>query len=307
MGIEQLADGVKFEKIKLETSDKPFFPDSDRGSGIELPTIDFLIIEDNPFYDGEKMYSDSDRNFSEGPQWDETEFKKSEGSLEELPTDFVENEESRDVGNDETTESNNSESDELRNQEESDLPEYNEDGTRELTENEKQELKEKLGWSDDKLKKCTIDENGVIHYKTDRCDLEGKTSENGIPYERRTIEINGVKIEGVFPKFESAFDTQLNPDNYKSKAYAKECNAKLKEAIENDPELRSKFTPEQIKDIEEGRTPTGYVWHHNEEPGKMQLVKKEDHDKTIGGAAHTGGNSLWGADSVDKSKKGENF
>ena len=89
--------------------------------------------------------------------------------------------------------------------------------------------------------------------------------------------------------------------------HAKECNAKLKEAIENDPELRSKFTPEQIKDIEEGRTPSGYVWHHNEEPGKMQLVKREDHDRVIGGAAHTGGNSLWGADSVDNSKKGESF
>lgn len=188
-----------------------------------------------------------------------------------------------------------------------DNTEYNEDGTRELTEDEKQAIKDKLGWSDEKLKKCTIDKDGVIHYKTDRCDLEGKTSENGVPYERRRIVINGVTIEGVFPKFESVFDTELAPDNLKTKAYAKECNAALKEAIANDPELRSKFTPEQIKDIEEGRTPTGYVWHHNEEPGKMQLVKREDHDRAIGGAAHTGGNSLWGADSVDNSRKEEHF
>lgn len=188
-----------------------------------------------------------------------------------------------------------------------DNTEYNEDGTRELTEDEKQAIKDKLGWSDEKLKKCTIDKDGVIHYKTDRCDLEGKTSENGVPYERRRIVINGVTIEGVFPKFESVFDTELAPDNLKTKAYAKECNAALKEAIANDPELRSKFTPEQIKDIEEGRTPTGYVWHHNEEPGKMQLVKRENHDRAIGGAAHTGGNSLWGADSVDNSRKEEHF
>lgn len=206
---------------------------------------------------------------------------------------------------DASKETNESESEVI--DESSDESEYNEDGTRELTDEEKQYLKEKLGWSDEKLKKCTIDENGVIHYKTDRCDLEGKTSDNGVPYERRTIVINGVKIEGVFPKFDSAFDTELDPDNYKSKAYAKDCNAKLKEAVENDPELRSKFTEEQLKDIEEGRTPTGYVWHHNEEPGKMQLVKREDHDRAIGGAAHTGGNSLWGADSVDNSKKGESF
>lgn len=180
-----------------------------------------------------------------------------------------------------------------------------EKNTRELTEEEKQELKNKLGWSDEKLKKCTIDEDGVIHYKTDRSDLEGKESENGVPYKRKTIEINGVKIEGVFPVFNSSFDTELSPDNLKTKAYAKECNAKLKEAIRNDQGLRSKFTAEQLQDIEEGRTPTGYVWHHNEEPGKMQLVKREDHDRVIGGAAHTGGNSLWGAESVDK--KGEKF
>lgn len=176
-----------------------------------------------------------------------------------------------------------------------------------LTEEEKTKIKEETGWSDEKLMKCTIDENGVIHYKTDRSDLEGKTTENGVPYKRRTIEINGVVIEGVFPEFESIFDTKLDPDNLKTKAYAKECNEALKEAVNSDPELRNKFTAEQLHDIEEGRTPRGYVWHHNEEPGKMQLVKREDHDRAIGGAAHTGGNSLWGADSVDNSKKGESF
>ena len=36
------------------------------------------------------------------------------------------------------------------------------------------------------------------------------------------------------------------------------------------------------------------MWHHNEETGKMQLVKIEDHDRTQGGAAHTGGKALWG-------------
>ena len=60
---------------------------------------------------------------------------------------------------------------------------------------------------------------------------------------------------------------------------------------------------DQLDDIQEGRTPKGYVWHHNEEPGKMQLVRREDHDRAIGGAAHTGGSSLWGPDSVEKIKK----
>ena len=306
MAMEQLvADIVKSEKIKPEVSDKPFFEDSDRGYGIELPLVDSPIIDENSKHLDGEIYSDSNRNFSEGPQWNESEIRSVDERLNDTLTDDLEEEGTSDDGD--TQEARESDSQEKKGAETKKTLEYNEDGTRELTDDERQELKDKLGWSDDKLKKCTIDENGVIHYKTDRCDLEGKTSENGVSYERRIIEINGVKIEGVFPKFESIFDTQLDPDNYKSKAYAKECNAKLKEAIENDPELRSKFTPEQIKDIEDGRTPTGYVWHHNEEPGKMQLVKRVDHDRAIGGAAHTGGNSLWGADSVDNCKKGENF
>ena len=178
---------------------------------------------------------------------------------------------------------------------------------RDLKNDEKEAIKDKLGWPDDKFGKCKIDEDGIIKIKTDRCDLEGKTAENGVPYEKRIVDINGVKIEGVFPKFESHFDTYLSPENYKSNAYANECNEKLKIEINNNPELRSKFTEDQLKDIEEGKTPRGYVWHHNEELGKMQLVKREDHDRTIGGAPHTGGNSLWGPDSVDKSRKGESF
>lgn len=174
---------------------------------------------------------------------------------------------------------------------------------RPLTEQEIKGIQEKTGWPEDKFKKCTTAEDSIIHYKTDRCDLEGKTSENGVPYIRRLIEINGVKIEGVFPKFESAFDTSLKPENYKSKLYAKECNANLKGAIEQSPELGKQFTKDQLDDIQEGKTPKGYVWHHNEEPGKMQLVRREDHDRAIGGAAHTGGSSLWGPDSVEKVKK----
>ena len=181
------------------------------------------------------------------------------------------------------------------------------DNTRDLTEDEKQWLKDVLGWNDNQIAKCTIDENGIIHYRTDRCDLEGKTSENGVPYERKQIVVNGITIEGVFPVFDSTYTTELPPDKYKCNTYARECNAKLKEAVQNDPELRSRFTDEQLKDIENNRTPTGYVWHHNETPGRMELVRRCDHDRTIGGAAHTGGSALWGPDSANKSEKGESF
>lgn len=181
-----------------------------------------------------------------------------------------------------------------------------ESSRRELTEEAKTDLRD-CGFSDKFLEKCTIDSDGKLYYKTERSDLDGKTYENGVPYRNKTLEINGRKVEGVFPEFNSLFDTHLNKENYTKKTYAKECNARLKEAVANDPKIRNKFTKEQLKDIEEGRTPRGYVWHHNEEPGKMQLVKREDHDRTVGGAPHTGGSVLWGPDSVDRGKKGESF
>lgn len=168
--------------------------------------------------------------------------------------------------------------------------------TRELTDDEKNELQNTLGWTDKQIAKCTIDEDGVIHYKTDREDMEGKTGENGVLYERKTVDIHGIKVQGVFPVFESTCDVQL-PENLEKASNArqfKECNKQLKENIANNPELRESFTEEQLEEIEDGDTPSGYVWHHNEETGKMQLVKVEDHDRTQGGAAHTGGKALWG-------------
>ena len=190
-----------------------------------------------------------------------------------------------------------------------DTPVTIENSRRDLTEEEKDNYR-KDGFSDKFLDNCTVDTVGsekVLYYKTVCSNLDGKTYENGVPYRSRIIEINGQKIEGVFPEFKSDFDTYLDKENFTKRTYKTECNAKLKESVDKDPTLRSKFTKEQLKDIEEGRTPGGYVWHHNEEPGKMQLVKEKDHNIAVGGAPHTGGNSLWGPDSVDKGKKGESF
>lgn len=167
---------------------------------------------------------------------------------------------------------------------------------RELTEQEKQKLKEQLGWDDKQLAKCSIDNEGVIHYKTDRSDMNGKITEQGVKYESKTVEINGTKVEGVFPKFNSAFEVQLPKGIEKASNTTQfsECNRQLGEKIEKDPEYAKKFTKEQIEDIKAGQTPEGYTWHHNEEQGKMQLVNTVEHDRTQGGAAHTGGKTLWG-------------
>jgi len=143
---------------------------------------------------------------------------------------------------------------------------------------------------------------GLSHYdklhtdniKTRNEDMEGKKHpETGVPFERKEIKnADGEPDEGVFPVFESEFDAQLPDDLLQASdvAQEKECNKQLKEAVEKDPELAKKFTPEQLEQIKNGDTPDGYTWHHNEETGKMQLVDSETHAKT----GHTGGKAIWG-------------
>ena len=75
-----------------------------------------------------------------------------------------------------------------------------------------------------------------------------------------------------------------------------ECNRQLKEKYDSDPSFRDQFDERQKENIEEGGTPYGYTWHHNEETGKMQLVDYDTHQKT----GHTGGRSVWGGGSENR-------
>ncbi|EGQ7836509.1 TPA: HNH endonuclease [Vibrio parahaemolyticus] len=171
-------------------------------------------------------------------------------------------------------------------------PECEEGETRPLTQEEKDHYKEKLGCSDYLIDKATIDEDGKIHLKTRNESKEGQTGEDGVIYERKTVEINGVEIEGVFPQFNSAIDVQLPEELIKAKdtAQAEYANEALKEKVENDPEFAKQFSDEQLEQIENGETPDGYTWHHSEEYGEMQLISTEDHQNN----RHTGGKAIWG-------------
>lgn len=118
----------------------------------------------------------------------------------------------------------------------------------------------------------------------------------GVPFEQKTvIDAEGNEATGVFPKFESDFDAQLPREMLTSsdKEQFAECNNQLKEAVSKDPEAARKFSGEQLEQIGNGDTPDGYTWHHNEECGKMQLVKSDVHAQT----GHTGGRSIWGGGS----------
>lgn len=140
----------------------------------------------------------------------------------------------------------------------------------------------------------TMTETPVTEIQTRRSDLEGKEHpETGVRYERKEVDLgNGEIVEGVFPEFESNFDARLDESQYldSDARQFREATNQLQAAIEANPEMAEKFTPEQLEQISRGRTPDGYVWHHSENPGVLQLVAKEIHDAT----PHTGGRAIWG-------------
>lgn len=120
--------------------------------------------------------------------------------------------------------------------------------------------------------------------------------DTGVPFNRRVIEQeSGRVIEGVFPEFDSFFDAKMGRELFGESSYmqVKECNRQLYEAIKKSPELRERFTAEQLEQIMDGITsgqaPDGFVWHHNEREGVMQLVDSSIHADT----RHTGGHSIW--------------
>jgi filamentous hemagglutinin len=51
------------------------------------------------------------------------------------------------------------------------------------------------------------------------------------------------------------------------------------------------FNNAQMKQIEHGRKRIdGYIWHHHQDPGRMQLIPEDVHV----GVGHTGGDAMWG-------------
>lgn len=120
--------------------------------------------------------------------------------------------------------------------------------------------------------------------------------ETNVEYKRHTFMMNGEKVEGVFPKFDSKFDIMLPRDlrNASDTEQFRYCTQKLIRQIETDPEFAKQFTTRQLEQIKNGEPRiSGLTWHHNEIPGKMQLVNATEHNI----CRHTGGRSIWGGGS----------
>lgn len=117
--------------------------------------------------------------------------------------------------------------------------------------------------------------------------------ETGVPYQSKTIQLSdGQWVEGVFPDFDEVCAYDLSESLYLQTDYVQfsYLNDQLANDIVNDSELAANFTAEQIVEIQSGETPEGYVWHHTEKPGHMELVSESEHMNS----AHTGGRVLWG-------------
>lgn len=122
-------------------------------------------------------------------------------------------------------------------------------------------------------------------------DYDGK--QISIPYDDR-----GFPVFDDVTKFETRVEgyadfskkSQNGDNNYKMSM--QDATRNLKREIESGRIDRGQFTEKQLEDImAERERISGFIWHHHQEAGRMQLVPKPIHDKTshLGGAAMIGG------------------
>lgn len=169
-------------------------------------------------------------------------------------------------------------------------------GARQPTKEERADIQKKTGWTDNQLNKCQIRPDGSLWYKTTNCEQE-MGHHKGVMFQRDTVIINGVRVEGVFPEFHSHFQPDASlPESIWSKSrevHFDWCRTQLRVAVENNPALAAQFTAAERKLIAEEKQLPGYTWHHHQQPGKMQLVRTKMIRKALHHVGHTGGYALW--------------
>lgn len=136
--------------------------------------------------------------------------------------------------------------------------------------------------------------NHEYHIETINHGLEAELhAETAVPYMESLVELpNGDVLTGVFPDFNELTVVSLPESLYMDSDYVQfeAANTVLTQQIESFPDLFSHFTPDQIEQIRLGETPDGYVWHHHEVPGRLELVDETIHAQS----GHTGGRLIWG-------------
>lgn len=144
----------------------------------------------------------------------------------------------------------------------------------------------------------------MIQLKTKNQNLVNTIS-NGIPYINKCITLYRIQVCGVFPVFEgikvtldgtvdSLYKELGNTDYAFYHGTMKLATKKLKQLMKVKPEIRNRFSVEQIKDIEaEKEKIPGLIWHHYEElDGESPIMQLVD-EKLHTACSHTGGSYTW--------------
>lgn len=188
------------------------------------------------------------------------------------------------------------------------------ESARSMTDEERTALQEKTGWSEKTLNKCQIRPDGSVWLRTNN-SIKDMETYNGVWFQRDTITIGEVRVEGIFPKFNAVYEPEITlPEElWKGRGNGYNvhfawCRSMLKAAVESDLALAARFSAEERSLIEKEKPLPGYTWHHHQQPGKMQLVRSDEHSAGMHGVNHTGGNSLWGKTELrSETKTGSRF
>ena len=172
-------------------------------------------------------------------------------------------------------------------------------GARNLTTEETAQLQQKTGWDHKTLQKCQLRPDGSVWLKTNNSIRDG-VRYHGTIFQRDTVMIGDLRVEGVFPHFDALFEPEITmPESLwmgqgdNRAVHFAWCRRQLKEAVLKNPALAARFTAKERQLIMEEKPLNGYTWHHHQQPGKMQLVSSKKHNAAMHGVNHTGGNALW--------------
>ncbi|UOY92402.1 WXG100 family type VII secretion target [Ectobacillus sp. JY-23] len=129
--------------------------------------------------------------------------------------------------------------------------------------------------------KMTLEDGRTINVRNGHL-AEGEHPTTKVPFD-----------EKGFPIFESYAEQYLNVEDYTKgrDVHFRRASKALYEEIQQNPEIASLFTPDEIEDFKYGDVPERFTWHHHQDFGRMQLVDYETHRKT----GHTGGYHIWGS------------
>ena len=98
--------------------------------------------------------------------------------------------------------------------------------------------------------------------------------------------------EKGFPKFKAHSTIKLNRRYWHEtrERHFYIANKILFDETQRSARARNKYTRQQIHELANGITPNGFVWHHHQDAGVLQLVEEKIHSKTF----HIGGYTIWG-------------